>query len=89
MIYIDTDVKVRDFRQITGKYRGSAQGDCNINFKLNHKISIQFHNLKCCYSHLIVLELGKFNLKVSIIPTGLETYVSFTFSNKLGFIESF
>ena len=25
--YIDTDVKVRDLSQITGKYRGSAHGD--------------------------------------------------------------
>ena len=32
--YIDTDVKVRDHHHITGKYRGSAQRDCNINVKL-------------------------------------------------------
>ena len=44
--YIDTDVKVRDHCHITGKYRGSAHRDCKINFKLNHKTPIVFHNLK-------------------------------------------
>ena len=29
--YIENDVKVRDDCHITGKYRGSARRDCNIN----------------------------------------------------------
>ena len=44
--YSDNDVKIRDHCHITGKYRGSAHRDCNINLKLNHQISIVFHNLK-------------------------------------------
>ena len=40
---VDNDVKVRDHCHIPEKYRGSAHGDCNINLKLNHKISIGFH----------------------------------------------
>ena len=35
--YIDNNVKVRDHYHIARKYRGFAQGDCNINLKLNHK----------------------------------------------------
>ena len=31
--YIDNDVKVRDLCHITGKYRGSAHRDFNINVK--------------------------------------------------------
>ena len=31
--YIDGDVKVRDHCHITGKYRGSAQRDPNINLR--------------------------------------------------------
>ena len=27
-------------------------------------------------------ELGKFNLKINIIPNGLERYMSFTINNK-------
>ena len=34
-------------------------------------------------------ELGKFNLKINIIPHGLEKYMSFTINNKLSFIDSF
>ena len=56
-------VKVRDHCHIIGKYRGSAYRDCNINAKLNHKIPVVFLNLKNYNSHLILQELGKFNLK--------------------------
>ena len=34
-------------------------------------------------------ELGKFNLKINIIPNGLEKHVSFSINNKLSFIDSF
>ena len=44
--YIDTDVKTNDHCHITGKCRGSAHRDCNIDLKLNHKIPILFHKLK-------------------------------------------
>ena len=40
--YNDTDVKVRNHCHITGKYSGSAHKDCNVNFKLNHKIYIAY-----------------------------------------------
>ena len=52
--YIDNDGKVRENCHITGKYRGSAHRDCNINVKLNHKIPVVFHNLKNYDSHLII-----------------------------------
>ena len=87
--YIDNDVKVRDHCHITGKYRGSAHSNCNINVKLNHKIPVVFHNLKSYDSHLIMQELGKFNLKINVLPNGLETYMSFIINNKLSFIDSF
>ena len=31
--YVDNDVEVKDHCHITGKYRGSAHRDCNIDFK--------------------------------------------------------
>ena len=76
--YIDTDV--RDHCHIFRKYKGSAHRDCNIKIKLSHKISIVFHNLKYYDSHLIMQELGKFNLKINLITNGLELekYMSFT-----------
>ena len=87
--YIDTDVKVRDHCLITGKYRGSANRDCNINLRLNHKIPIVFHNLKNYGSHLFMQELDKLNLKINVIPNGLEKHMADTFNNKLSFIDSF
>ena len=48
-----------------------------------------FHKLKNYDSHLIMQELDKFNLKINIIPNGLEKYISFTINNKLSFIDSF
>ena len=33
-------------------------------------------------------ELGKFNLKVNVIPNGSEKYMSSTINNKLNFIDS-
>ena len=50
--------------ECTFKVRGSTHNDCNINVKVNHKILVVFYNLKNCVSHLIMQELGKFDLKI-------------------------
>ena len=68
---------------------GSAQRDCNINVKLNHKIPLVFYNLTNYDSHLIMQELIKFDLKINAVPNGLEKYMSFRINNKLSFIDSF
>ena len=87
--YIDNDLIVRDHFHITGNIRDCTHRDCNINVKLNHKIPVVFHNLKNYNSHLIMQELGKFNLKINVMPNGLEKYMSFSINNKLSFIVSF
>ena len=78
------DDKVRDHCHITGKYRGAAHWSCNINLKLTKKIPVIFHN----DSHLIIKEISKFDVKVSVIPTGLEKYMAFTINTNLVFIDS-
>ena len=87
--YVDSDVKVRDHCHITGKYSGSAHGDCNIDVKLNHKILVVFYNLKNDNSRPIMQELGKLNLKINFIPNGLEKYMNYSINNNLRFIDSF
>ena len=87
--YTDTDVKVRDSCHVTGKYKFSSYRDCNLNVKLNHKISVVFHNLNYYDSHHIMQKLGKFNLKINVIPNGLEKYMSFSINDQLSFINSF
>ena len=51
--YIDIDIKA-DHCHVTGKYRGSAHRDCDINVKSNHKISVVFHSLNNYDSHLLM-----------------------------------
>ena len=62
---------------------------CNINLKITEKVPVIFHNLKGYDSHLIFKELGKFNnVKISVIPNGLEKYMAFTINKNLVFIVS-
>ena len=63
--YVDGNVKLKDYCHITGKCRGSAYRDCNIRVKLNHNITIVFHNLKNYDSHFIMQGIGKFHFKIN------------------------
>ena len=42
---------------------------------INFKVSVIFNNLKGYDSHLIFKELSKLNVKISVIPNGLEKYM--------------
>ena len=79
---------MRDHCHITGKYRGAAHCSCNINLRLTKKVPVIFHNLKGYDSHLIFKELSKFNVKISVIPNGLEKYMAFTINKNLFCIDS-
>ena len=82
------DNKVREHCHIFGKYRGNSHWKRNINLKINKKVPVIFHNLRGYDSHLIFKELSKFIVKISVIPNGLEKYMSFTLNNKIVFIDS-
>ena len=69
--------KVRDRCHITGKFRGAAHRNCNINFQLTKKVPVIFHNLRGYDSHLIFNELDKFDVEIKVIPNGLEKYMAF------------
>ena len=76
--HIDYDnEKVRDHCHVTGKFRGAARWDCNINLQLTKRVPVIFHNLRGYDSHLIFDELNKFNVKIDVIPNGLEKYMAF------------
>ena len=75
---IDNDEeKVRDHCHVTGKFRGAAHESCNLNLKLTKKVPVIFHNLRGYDSHLIFNELDKFDVKIKVIPNGLEKYMAF------------
>ena len=52
---------------------------------MTEKVPIIFHNLRGYNSHLIFSELGKFDVKISVIPNGLENLV---FIDSMRFINS-
>ena len=77
---IDNDEeKVRDHCHVTGKFRGAAHWNCNINFQLTKKVPVIFHILRGYDSHLIFHELDKFDVQIDVIPNGLEKYMVFFF----------
>ena len=80
--------KVRDHCHMTIKYRGAAHWACNINLKLTKTIPVIFHNLRGYDRHLIIKEMSKFDVKVNVIPNGLEKYMAFTINTNLVFTES-
>ena len=55
---------------------------------MTKKILVLFHNLIGYDSHLIIKEIGKSDVKVSVIPHGLEKYMPFTSNRNLVFIDS-
>ena len=60
--YTDKDIRVKDYCQITGKFRGSAHQDCNSKLKIKHakiKIPVLFHNLRGYDSHFIMQQIGE------------------------------
>ena len=69
-------------------YRGSPHRSCSIYLKLTKIAPVIFHNLRGYDSHLIIQEIGKFDVKVNVIPNGLEKCVAFTINNNLFFIDS-
>ena len=77
------DEKVRDHCHMTGKFRGAAHFSYNANLKLSKKVPVIFHNLKGYDSHLIIKEIGKSDVKVGVIPNGLEKYMAFTINRNL------
>ena len=86
---IDNDEeKVRDHCHVTGKFRGAAHWDCNINFQLTKNVPVIFHNLRGYHSHIIFNELDKIDAKINVIPNGLEKYMVFFLNKNLVFIDS-
>ena len=61
---------------------------CNINFQSTKKVPVIFHNLRGYDSHIIFKELDKFDVKINVIPNGLEKYMAFFLNKNLVFIDS-
>ena len=79
---------MRDHCHVTGKFRGAAHKNCNINFQLTKNVPKTFHNFRGYDTHLIFNELDKFYVKIKVIPNGLEKYLAFYLNKNLVFIDS-
>ena len=62
---------------MTGRFRGAAHWNCNINFQFTKKFPVIFHNLRGYDSHLNFSELDKLDVKISVIPNRLEKYMHY------------
>ncbi|XP_011858698.1 PREDICTED: uncharacterized protein LOC105556224 [Vollenhovia emeryi] len=73
------DDKVRDHCHLTGRYRGPAHSNCNLNYKNLYCIPVVFHNLSGYDSHFIIKEIATaYEGHVELLPITKEKYISFT-----------
>jgi len=73
------DKRVRDHCHLTGRYRGPAYSNCNLNYKDLHCIPIVFHNLSGYDAHFIIKEIATaYEGHVELLPIKKEKYISFT-----------
>ena len=71
---------------MTGKYRGSAHQDCNINYRLTDKMPVIFNNLR---GYIIMQRIGEIankhtyknkngeekRMDINVIPNNIEKYI--------------
>ena len=70
--------KVRDHNHLTGRYRGAAHSNCNLNYKNPKFIPVFIHNLAGYDTHLFIKEFGFEEEKINMIPNNEERYISFS-----------
>ena len=71
--------KVRDHCHFTGKYRGAAHNNCNINYKISKNIAVVVHNGSNYDYHFIIKELAKeFERQFECFRENTEKYITFS-----------
>ncbi|KYM93653.1 hypothetical protein ALC62_15744 [Cyphomyrmex costatus] len=73
------DKRARDHCHLTGRYRGPAHSNCNLNYKDSRCIPVVFHNLTGYDAHFIIKEIATaYEGHVDFLPITKEKYISFT-----------
>ena len=60
-----------------------------MNYQSTTKIPVIFHNLRGYDSHLIFSDLNQFDVKISVIPNGLEKYMAFFLGKNIVLVKEF
>ena len=71
------DDKVRDHCHLTGRYRGAAHSQCNLNYKLPKFYPVIFHNLSGYDTHMFIKDLAETKGEINCIAKTEEDYISF------------
>ena len=97
--YSAKDIRVRAHCHTTEKYRGSANQDCNITYRLTDKIPVIFHSLRGYNSHFIMQTIGEIankhtyknkkgedkKMDINVIPNNMEKIHGFHAWKTFGF----
>ena len=70
--------KVRDHCHLTGKYRGAAHSQCNLDYKLPKFYPVIFHNLSGYDTHMFIKDLAETPGEINCISKTEEDYISFS-----------
>ena len=69
--------RVRDHCHLSGKFRGAAHNNCNLNYRVRHVIPIFLHNLSNYDAHLFIKRFGNPDENISCIAKNSENYITF------------
>ena len=73
------DDRVRDHCHLSGKFRGAAHNQCNLEYRVPKFFPVVLHNLSGYDAHLFVKKLrGENGEKIKCIPCNEEKYISFS-----------
>lgn len=71
--------RVADHCHFTGRFRGPAHSNCNLNFHESCTVPLVMHNLSGYDAHLFIKQLAvKIAGEITIIPANSEEYISFS-----------
>ena len=76
--------KVKDHCHYTGRYRGAAHNECDLNYRNPNFTPVVFHNLSGYDSHLFIKNLGFSEGNIDCIPNNEEKYISFSKKIRVG-----
>ena len=66
----------------------AAHNKCDLKLRIPRKLPIIFHNLQGYDSHIIFKKLNNLYVDISVIPKGIDKYMSIIVNGHITFIDS-